>query len=319
MIFSIFVNNWPSGWGKVFFHIFVVGRYPSVIKGCMLPSQVPWAEEEHVLGLVTGASGVSQALVLDPPPSPTLLVEHLQIYSHIFQLTFLVIPVTVHHHHCLNQGHFLLLHFKTVFPFYFFILRSFHSGIWKEIISRSSRILLCLCRTFKEICNLPIQKQSWYLFRDLTWLRNRLLWLNYHNILLPFLFWFLKPRPGACLCALVWQWQLRGPLRNSEIENLRRLGKFFTFSVFPSHPMMIKIVWFDVLMLYQSSPAPNSSSARHSSRPTRLVHPSTSNRPGPSLLCPFCCLLPLKYNNKNKIFVDCCPPCREYRRPACSS
>ena len=71
MILSIFVNNWPSGWGKVFFHIFVVGRYPSVIKGCMLPSQVPWAEEEHVLGLVTGASGVSQALVLDPlPPAP---------------------------------------------------------------------------------------------------------------------------------------------------------------------------------------------------------------------------------------------------------
>ena len=52
-----------------FLHIFVVGRYPSVIKGCMLPSQVPWAEEEHVLGLVTGASGVSQALVLDPPLS----------------------------------------------------------------------------------------------------------------------------------------------------------------------------------------------------------------------------------------------------------
>ena len=131
MIFSIFVNNWPSGWGKVFFHIFVVGRYPSVIKGCMLPSQVPWAEEEHVLGLVTGASGVSQALVLDPPPSPTLLVEHLQIYSHIFQLTFLVIPLTVHHHHCLHQGHFLFLHLKTVFPFYFFILRFLHSGIWK--------------------------------------------------------------------------------------------------------------------------------------------------------------------------------------------
>ena len=88
--------------------------------------------KEHVLGLVTGASGVSQALDLDhPPPSPTLLVERLQIYSHIFQLTFLVIPVTVHHHHCLNQGHFLLLHFKTVFPFYFFILRSLHSGIWK--------------------------------------------------------------------------------------------------------------------------------------------------------------------------------------------
>ena len=65
------------------------------------------------------------------PPSPTLLVEHLQIYSHIFQLTSLVIPLTVHHHHCLNQGDFLLLHFKTVFPFYFFILLSLHSGIWK--------------------------------------------------------------------------------------------------------------------------------------------------------------------------------------------
>ena len=64
------------------------------------------------------------------PPSPTLLVEHLQIYFHIFQLTSLVIPVTVHHHHdCHHQG--LLLHFKTVFPFYFFILRSLHSGIWK--------------------------------------------------------------------------------------------------------------------------------------------------------------------------------------------
>ena len=49
--------------------------------------------------------------------------------------------------------------------------------------------------------------------------------------------------------------------------------------------MMIK-------MLCQSSPAPNSSSAPHSSRPTRLVHPSTSNRPGPSLLCAFCCLSP---------------------------
>ena len=127
--FSIFVNNWPSGWG-IFFHNFV-GQYYSVIKGCMIPSQVPWAEEEYVLGLVTGASGVSQALVLDPRPSLTLLVEHLQIYSHIFQLTSLVIPVTVHHHHCLNQGHFLLLHFKTVFPFYFFILLSLHSGIWK--------------------------------------------------------------------------------------------------------------------------------------------------------------------------------------------
>ena len=34
----------------------------------MIPSQVPWAEEEYVLGLVTGASGVSQALVLDPLP-----------------------------------------------------------------------------------------------------------------------------------------------------------------------------------------------------------------------------------------------------------
>ena len=133
--FSIFVNNWPSGWGIFFSHNFV-GQYYSVIKGCMIPSQVRWAEEKHVLGLVTGASGVLQALDLDhpppthpPPPSPTLLVEHLQIYSHIFQLTSLVIPVTVHHHHCLHQG--FLLHFKNVFSFYFFILRSLHSGIWK--------------------------------------------------------------------------------------------------------------------------------------------------------------------------------------------
>ena len=170
-------------------------------------------------------------------------MEHPQIYSHIFQLTFLVISVTVHHHHCLNQGHFLLLHFKTVFPFYFFILRSFHSGIWKEIISRSSRILLCLCRTFKEICNLPIQKQSWYLFRDLTWLRNRLLWLNYHNILLPFLFWFLKPRPGACLCALAWPWQLRGPLRNSEIKSLRRLPATSIFLVLSSRDDWNGLIW----------------------------------------------------------------------------
>ena len=108
----------------------------------LIPSQAPRAEEEHVLGLVAGASSVLQALVLDPP-SHILLVEHPQIYSHIFQLTFLVISVTVHHHHCLNQGHFLLLHFKTVFPFYFFILLPLHSGIWKEIISRS--------------CTLPLQ------------------------------------------------------------------------------------------------------------------------------------------------------------------
>ena len=214
----------------------------------LIPSQAPRAEEEHVLGLVAGASSVLQALVLDPP-SHILLVEHPQIYSHIFQLTFLVISVTVHHHHCLNQGHFLLLHFKTVFPFYFFILRSFHSGIWKEIISRSSRILLCLCRTFKEICNLPIQKQSWYWFRDLIWLWNCLLWLNYHNILLPFLFWFLKPRPGACLCALAWPWQLRGPLRNSEIENLRRLGTIIHFQCF--HPIPWWLKSFD-LMFWRS-------------------------------------------------------------------
>ena len=61
----------------------------------MIPSQVARAGEEHVLGLVTGASGVSQALVLDPRPSLTLLVEHLQIYSHIFQLTSLVITTMI--------------------------------------------------------------------------------------------------------------------------------------------------------------------------------------------------------------------------------
>ena len=69
-----------------FFHIFVVGRYPSVIKGCMLPSQVPRAKEEHVLGLVTGASGVPQALVLDPPPATLTEIWGHMLYNYLYML-----------------------------------------------------------------------------------------------------------------------------------------------------------------------------------------------------------------------------------------